>query len=86
METRNAGKSEIINRKSPVSKAPGMCIFSTSLKHPSNAIYTVYNGKFFKDWCRSMWHKKKIYWAVVPHVFDQATDLGTIMVYYDAWK
>ena len=33
-----------------------------------------------------MWHKKKIYWALIPHIFDQATDLGTILVYYQEWK
>ena len=33
-----------------------------------------------------MWHKKKIYWSVLPHIADQATDLGTIFVYYEAWK
>ena len=49
-------------------------------------LYIVYDGNFFKDWCKSMWHKKKIYWAILPHVFDQATDLGIIAVYYDAWR
>ena len=48
-------------------------------------IYIVYDGDFFKSWCLSIWQKKKIYWSVLPHVFDQATDLGTIFVYYQSW-
>eukprot|EP01083_Nonionella_stella_P066967 176781_1 len=45
----------------------------------------VYDGNFFKDWLKSIWHKKKIYWAVIPHIFDQATDAGVIYEYHTAW-
>ena len=43
-------------------------------------------GNFFKEWATSVWIKKKIYWAIIPHIFDQATDLGAILAYYQAWK
>ena len=33
-----------------------------------------------------MWEKKKIYWSLVPHIFDQATDLGTIWAYYETYN
>eukprot|EP01083_Nonionella_stella_P066966 176780_1 len=45
----------------------------------------VYDGNFFKDWLKSLWHKKKIYWAIIPHIFDQATDAGVIYEYHTAW-
>eukprot|EP01083_Nonionella_stella_P152568 489251_1 len=45
----------------------------------------VYDGNFFKDWLKSIWHKKKIYWAIIPHIFDQATDAGVIYEYHTAW-
>eukprot|EP01084_Bolivina_argentea_P054424 99808_1 len=45
-----------------------------------------YDGSFFKIWFKSLWLKKKIYWALVPHIFDQATDIGTLLVYQEAWN
>ena len=38
------------------------------------------------EWLYLMWEKKKIYWALVPHIFDQATDLGTIWAYYETYQ
>ena len=35
--------------------------------------------KAFKAWASLFWTKKKIYWSLLPHFFDQATDLGVIL-------
>eukprot|EP01084_Bolivina_argentea_P117277 208295_1 len=40
------------------------------------------DGNLLKLWVKSVWSKKSIYWAVVPHIFDQATDFGLIYEYY----
>ena len=45
-----------------------------------------YDGKFFVDWMRSIWQKKKIYWAILPHIFDQASDAGVVYEYYEEWR
>eukprot|EP01084_Bolivina_argentea_P017570 32806_1 len=42
--------------------------------------------KFIKYWGKSLWTKKKIYISIVPHLFDQATDLGVIYTYYTIWN
>ena len=42
--------------------------------------------KFTKYWLQSIWTKKKIYFSIVPHVFDQATDAGVIYTYYQIWS
>ena len=39
--------------------------------------------KLFKQWAKLVWKKKKIYLALIPHFFDQATDLGVILVYHE---
>eukprot|EP01084_Bolivina_argentea_P277183 473148_1 len=44
-----------------------------------------YTGNFCIDWMKSIWNKKKIYWAILPHIFDQATDVGIIYQYYYDW-
>ena len=43
-------------------------------------------ASFVKAWAKSVWRKKKIYGAVLPHIFDQATDIGVIAEYYAAWQ
>eukprot|EP01083_Nonionella_stella_P043394 117062_1 len=43
-------------------------------------------SNFFKTWAKSIWSKKKIYWAVIPHIIDQASDVGVILEYYEEWK
>eukprot|EP01083_Nonionella_stella_P039243 106736_1 len=40
---------------------------------------------FFKLWIKSLWQKKKLYLTVIPHFFDQATDLGVLFKYYSLW-
>ena len=42
--------------------------------------------KFTKYWAKSLWVKKKIYFSIVPHIFDQATDAGVIYTYYEIWS
>ena len=42
--------------------------------------------KFTKYWLKSIWTKKKIYFSIVPHLFDQATDAGVIYTYYQIWS
>eukprot|EP01084_Bolivina_argentea_P309848 536000_1 len=44
------------------------------------------NIKFIKAWAKSIWQKKKIYWSILPHVADQATDFGVIITYYEQWN
>eukprot|EP01083_Nonionella_stella_P190303 704809_1 len=41
---------------------------------------------FFKLWLKSLWQKKKLYLTVIPHLFDQATDLGVLFTYYALWN
>ena len=41
---------------------------------------------FMKEWGKSMWHQKKIYGSIFPHIFDQATDIGVILEYYQQWQ
>ena len=38
------------------------------------------------EWLKLMWQKKKIYWSLLPHIFDQATDFGTIWAYYETYQ
>merc|ERR1712241_788523 len=33
-----------------------------------------------------MWRMKSVYFSILPHVFDQATDIGTIIEYYEEWQ
>eukprot|EP01084_Bolivina_argentea_P136848 241038_1 len=39
-----------------------------------------------KEWFKLVSEKKKVYLALVPHLFDQATDFGVIYQYYSFWK
>eukprot|EP01083_Nonionella_stella_P226797 805115_1 len=40
-------------------------------------------AKLSKRWAKLLWRKKKVYGQLIPHFFDQATDLGVIFEY---WK
>eukprot|EP01084_Bolivina_argentea_P161606 281320_1 len=42
--------------------------------------------KFMKYWGKSLWIKKSIYVSIIPHLFDQATDIGVLYKYYDIWQ
>eukprot|EP01084_Bolivina_argentea_P122265 216670_1 len=42
--------------------------------------------KFVIYWVKSLWTKKSIYFSIIPHLFDQATDLGVVYKYYEIWK
>eukprot|EP01084_Bolivina_argentea_P209368 356643_1 len=42
--------------------------------------------KFLKLWVKSLWKMKKIYISIIPHIFDQATDLGVLFQYHAFWK
>eukprot|EP01084_Bolivina_argentea_P137849 242784_1 len=44
--------------------------------------YDIYDKNAFKHYFKLLWAKKKVYWAMVPHIFDQATDIGVILEYY----
>ncbi len=33
-----------------------------------------------------MWSKKKVYWGLVPHIFDQATDISVAVEYWLMYK
>eukprot|EP01084_Bolivina_argentea_P071110 129312_1 len=37
---------------------------------------------YFKKWLKLSWSKKRIYVSIAPHLFDQATDVGVIVQYY----
>eukprot|EP01083_Nonionella_stella_P226798 805117_1 len=39
-------------------------------------------SKLFQRWAKLLWRKKKVYGQLVPHFFDQATDLGVVFEYY----
>eukprot|EP01084_Bolivina_argentea_P042762 78832_1 len=41
---------------------------------------------FVKLWGKSLWKMKKVYISIVPHIFDQATDIGVLFQYYALWK
>ena len=42
--------------------------------------------KFLVYWLKTLWKKKSIYISIIPHLFDQATDLGVIYKYYEIWQ
>eukprot|EP01084_Bolivina_argentea_P066466 121146_1 len=37
-------------------------------------------------WFKLLLEKKKIYFKVIPHIFDTATDVAVIIQYYEMWK
>eukprot|EP01083_Nonionella_stella_P034164 93533_1 len=39
--------------------------------------------KLIRKWAMLLWQKKKVYLQLIPHFFDQATDLGVIFEYYN---
>eukprot|EP01084_Bolivina_argentea_P250455 419614_1 len=41
---------------------------------------------FLKSWAKLLWKKKSIYLSLIPHLFDQATDIGVVYNYYEASK
>eukprot|EP01083_Nonionella_stella_P275232 934663_1 len=38
--------------------------------------------ELFRRWIKLLWRQKKVYGHIIPHFFDQATDLGVIFEYY----
>ena len=36
-----------------------------------------------KKWIKLSWKKKKLYLAIIPHLFDQATDIAVLIEYYE---
>eukprot|EP01083_Nonionella_stella_P172767 593932_1 len=49
-------------------------------KDADNAKWSM--AKLSKRWAKLLWRKKKVYGQLIPHFFDQATDLGVIFEYY----
>eukprot|EP01083_Nonionella_stella_P188934 697552_1 len=41
--------------------------------------------KKFKAWLMSLWEKKKLYFIVLAHFFDTATDLAVVAYYYELY-
>lgn len=37
-------------------------------------------------WYRTVWNKRRIYLALLSHVWDQATDVGVILEFYYLWQ
>eukprot|EP01083_Nonionella_stella_P070868 189892_1 len=37
---------------------------------------------FLKHWGKLIYKKKKVYFSILPHIFDQATDVGVILQYH----
>eukprot|EP01084_Bolivina_argentea_P005123 9678_1 len=64
--------------------------YTTTSTTESSVINTkqAYNPKdwtrkgLFKQWYQLLWKKKKVYLQLIPHFFDQATDLGVIIEYW----
>ena len=78
------GKSEPIttaNTKSAYSIVEQTDNEETKYQHQHLSTTSIANS--FVLWVKLLWEKKKIYWALLPHFFDQATDLGVILEYYD---
>eukprot|EP01084_Bolivina_argentea_P005911 11172_1 len=38
--------------------------------------------QMMKMWAKSVWKKKSVYFQLIPHFFDQATDFGVIFEYW----
>eukprot|EP01083_Nonionella_stella_P117094 348514_1 len=49
-------------------------------KNQGNVKWSV--AKLFQIWIKLLWRKKKVYLQLIPHFFDQATDLGVIFEYH----
>eukprot|EP01084_Bolivina_argentea_P026330 48955_1 len=47
---------------------------------------TIYHKNPVIHWAKLMNSKKKIYWGLLPHTFDVATDIGVVMEYYALYK
>ena len=41
---------------------------------------------FLKEWASLVNTKRKVYFGLIPHLFDQATDFGVIYDYYALWR
>eukprot|EP01084_Bolivina_argentea_P050677 93204_1 len=61
-------------------------IISVNIKTELELPYKRTPIKFFKAWLQSIWKKKSIYISIIPHLFDQATDVGVIYTYYELSK
>eukprot|EP01084_Bolivina_argentea_P301829 520831_1 len=63
-------------------------VFVIGSIYSAKEVYSSSNGlkKFLMNWRKSLWTKKSIYFAVVPHIFDQASDIGVLWTYYELWK
>eukprot|EP01084_Bolivina_argentea_P182850 315599_1 len=35
-----------------------------------------------EQWAKLLWKKKKVYFQLLPHLFDQATDFGVLVEYW----
>eukprot|EP01084_Bolivina_argentea_P298328 514075_1 len=47
---------------------------------------STYSKNIIKHWAKLLWSKKKVYWGLVPHIFDQATDFGVAVEYWLMYK
>eukprot|EP01084_Bolivina_argentea_P047435 87409_1 len=45
-----------------------------------------YSKNIIKHWAKLVWSKKKVYWGLVPHIFDQATDISVAVEYWIMYK
>eukprot|EP01084_Bolivina_argentea_P075247 136417_1 len=51
-------------------------------KNIQESIYQYTKTKLIKQWIKLLWQKKKIYLQLIPHFFDQATDIGVVVEFY----
>ena len=51
-------------------------------KHNKSSGLQLKKKDLFIQWIKLLWRKKKIYFHLIPHFFDQATDFGVIIEYY----
>ena len=42
----------------------------------------MFNMSAFKEWIKLTWSFKSLYLSMIPHIFDQATDIAVIYEYY----
>ena len=65
----------------------GFIIIGTSI-YCAFYVYTQQNtqrkcSKIVKEWWKLINQKRKIYITIIPHLFDTATDIGSIVVYWE---
>eukprot|EP01084_Bolivina_argentea_P073991 134242_1 len=67
---------------------------STTVNDPNQVIDAIKNMNtdvscfkrtisFIKYWGKALWDKKSVYFDIIPHLFDQATDMGVVYKYYE---